>query len=182
MLMRRVFAASTISALLFVSTTAAAQTPADDIRAQVKDGLRVSVTDDQGRDFKGRIIRLTSDVLTIAKGRERTDIPYTDIVKIDHVDTLKNGALIGLGVGSVMGVLMVLPSDCEPGSFFCGDPGPGNYVAGALFLGGLGAAVGTGIDALIGGRRNIYQRGGRRISLSPTVRRDGTGAVLSLRW
>ena len=126
MLIRRVFAVSTISALLFVSTTAAAQTPADDIRAQVKDGQKVSVTDDQGRDFKGRIIRLTSDVLTIAKGRERTDIPYTDIVKIDRVDTLKNGALIGLGVGSVMGILFVMPSDCEPDSneFFCGgDPG-----------------------------------------------------------
>jgi len=176
--------AGAILTLLVFSTTAAAQAPADDIRARVKDGQKVSVTDDQGREFNGRIVRLTGDALTLAKGRERTDVVYADIVKIDRTDSLKNGALIGLGVGAALGILMVVPTGCEDDyTFLCGgDPGPGNYAAGALIVGGLGAAIGTGIDALIGGRRNLYQRGGPRVSLSPTVQRQAIGAAVSLRW
>ena len=41
-------------ALLFVSSPTMAQTNADSIRTRVKDGQKVSITDDQGQEFKGR--------------------------------------------------------------------------------------------------------------------------------
>jgi hypothetical protein len=74
-------------------------------------------------------------------------------------------------------------SDCDPAAFFWGDPDAGNYLAVSLIMGGLGAAIGTGIDALIGGDRTIYQRGGgTRISLAPAMGRQKVGAVVAIAW
>ena len=48
-------------ALLFVSSPTLAQTNAESIRTRVKDGQKVSITDDQGQEFKGRIGTLATD-------------------------------------------------------------------------------------------------------------------------
>jgi hypothetical protein len=46
-------------AMLFASSPTFAQTDAENIRARVKDGQKVSITDDQGQEFKGRIRTLS---------------------------------------------------------------------------------------------------------------------------
>jgi hypothetical protein len=168
-----------IVALVLVTSIASAQT-ADDLRGRLKVGQKVSVTDDQGRELKGSITILTADTLTITSGRDRTDVPYARVVRVDRKDGLKNGALIGLGTGAVLGVLAIIP-DCDPQEFLCGDPGAGNYLAGALVVGGLGAAIGTGLDALIGGDQNIYRRG-LTITASPTIGPHRAGASLAIVW
>lgn len=67
--------------------------------------------------------------------------------------------------------------------FGCGDPGAGGYVVGALLLGGIGSAVGVGIDALIRRDPEIYRRvGGPRVSLAPTIGRHKRGAAVSISW
>ena len=77
--------------------------------------------------------------------------------------------------------------ECDPAesaSFFgCAEPGPGAYAVGALVFGGLGAAVGLGIDALIRRDPAIYRRGSTpRVTLAPALGPHTSGAVLSVSW
>ena len=174
-----------ILGVLLTSETAWAQTEADAVRARVKEGQKVRVTDDTGREFKGRISSMTDNSLGVLEGSDRADIPYASIVKIDRPhDGVGNGALIGLAVGAGLGFAAIVDAEsCEPEEFLCGDPGASSYLGGALLGGGLGAAIGVGIDALIRRNPSIYRRGaGARITLSPAVGRGARGAVLAISW
>jgi hypothetical protein len=173
----RISAAVTI-ALFLVCGTAAGQTSANDLRDRLKEGQKVDVTDEQGRELRGRIVNLTADSLTLTRGADRQLVPYAQIVKIDRVDDLRNGALVGLGVGLGLFALDAVVSS-ENGITL----NPAGYlVIGALY-GAAGAGAGVGIDALIGGNRNIYQRGGStRISLVPSIGRDRIGAAIGISW
>jgi hypothetical protein len=147
---------------LFFTVTAFAQSAATEIRAAVKEGETVTVLDDRGQKVKGRLLDVRDDALTIEVHHQPRDAPYTSIVRIDRTDSKKNGALIGLGVGAGFGIAALAGSSCEPGpgAILCGQPDSGNYIATALFFGGIGAALGTGIDAVIRGTRTLYRRPG----------------------
>jgi hypothetical protein len=175
-------------AVLFASSSALAQTDAENIRARVKDGQKVSITDDQGQEFKGRIGILSTNALNIVADGKSVDVPYDRIVRVDRPnDSLANGALIGLGAGAALGFIAVASADdngdCSPGAFFCGDATTGNYVAGTFLMGGLGTAVGVGIDALIHHNREIYRRGDRaHTTVAPAMGRGVRGVVVSMTW
>jgi hypothetical protein len=163
---------------LLVCVPASAQTPADNLPDRLTKGQEVAVTDDQGRELRGRVVNLTMDSLALKRGDDREEVPYAHIVKIDRVDTLRNGALIGLGVGLGLFALDALVSS-ENGITL---NAAGYAVFGALY-GGLGAGAGAGVDALIGGNRNIYQRGrGTRISLAPSIGRDRVQTSIGISW
>ena len=177
--------------LLLTPGHASAQTEADDIRAQVKEGQKVSITDDQGYEFNGRITAITADALTVtSKEAPPMVVPYAQIVRIDRPhDTLANGALIGFGVGAALGFGLMAAEDlesCEPdfGWFSdCSDPTAVGYVASTLVGGALGTAVGVAFDAMIRRDRGIYRRGERaQVGLSPVLARGRRGAVLSMSW
>jgi hypothetical protein len=177
--------------LLLTPGHASAQTEADDIRAQVKEGQKVSITNDQGYEFNGRITAITADALTITpKEAPPMVVPYAQIVRIDHPhDTLENGALIGLTFGAALGVVAMVDEahrSCTPDFGWggdCSDPTGESYIGGALFAGGLGLAVGVAFDAMIRRDRGIYRRGERaQVGLSPVLARGRRGAVLSMSW
>lgn len=162
---------------------------AEEIGRRVEEGQKVRITDDQGRAWRGRIATLAPDTLSLVMpDRRQVDIDYRNIVRIDRPhDGLANGALIGLASGAALGLLAVIAeenAECDPGAFFsCGDPTGAAYVAAPAILGGLGAAIGVGIDALISRDPNLYQRGGRaRVVLSPTLGRGVHGVTVTLRW
>lgn len=168
---------------------ATGQSDDEAIRGRVTEGQKVRITDDQGREWHGRIGSLAPDKLTlVTKDRQQRDLPYGTILRIDRPhDSLANGALIGLASGAALGLLAVVAEDaddCDPAGFLdCGDPGAAAYVAAPLVIGGLGAAVGVGIDALIRKDPNLFQRAGAsRLTLGPVIRRDVRGVVVSLRW
>ena len=168
---------------------ASAQTDADTIRQRVKEGQKVRITDDQGHEWRGRIGTFTPDKLTlVTSDRQQRDVPYRTILRIDRPhDGLANGALIGLASGAALGFFAVLGEearDCEPGAFFdCGDPSGAAYVAAPLVIGGLGAAVGVGIDALIRRDPNLFQRGSAsRLTLAPAIGRGVRALNVSVRW
>jgi len=174
-----------VLSLLFASSLAA-QTNADRVRASVKPGQKVSVVDDGGQEVHGRIGEMTADALTVLDEGKRADVPYDRIVTIDRPDdSLANGALIGLGVGTGLGLVAILSEDdsqCTPDGFFCDTPDRA-YVAGVLVLGGLGAAVGVGIDALIHRNRAIYRRGGGAVTSAAAIVGHGRrGVALSVAW
>ena len=168
--------------LLFCSAAEAQATAADEIRKVAKPGRQLAVTDQGGQEVKGRVVDLGLDSFAIQTKGQRRDLRYAETVRIDRVDSLRNGALFGLMVGGGLGAIAVADSPCDPSLFGgCGEPDGGNYVATALVFGGLGAAVGTGIDALIGGTRTIYRRGGS-VQVRPALHRTAVGAMVSVRW
>jgi len=172
-------------AVLFVSTPSWAQTTAENIQTRVKDGQRVSITDDRGQEFKGRIGALAADRLRMLVDGKSVDVAYDRIVRIDHPnDSLANGALIGLGVGAAMGLAAIATaSGCDPVAIGCSEPDAAGYVGATLLFGGLGTGVGVGIDALIHRDREIYRRGtGAHATVTPALGRRALGAVASVTW
>ena len=167
---------------------ATGQSDADAIRHRVKEGEKVRVTDEQGQEWHGQIRALAPDRLVLFTREQQRDIPYATIVRIDRPhDGLGNGALIGLGSGAALGLLAVISEesrDCEYEGFFdCGNPGGAAYVAAPLLIGGLGAAIGVGVDALIKRDPNLFRRSGAsRVNVAPTVARGVRGVTVSLRW
>ena len=166
-----------------------AQTDADRIRQRVKEGQKVRITDDQGREWHGRIGALAPDTLVlVTKDQQQKNVPYPTILSIERPpDTLANGALIGLASGAVLGLLAVITeenADCEPEGFFsCGDPIAGAYIVAPLVFGGLGTAIGVGIDALIRRDPNLFRRSGNgRVTLAPALGRGVRVLTVSVRW
>jgi hypothetical protein len=161
---------------------------ADVIRKRVKEGQKVRVTDDQGREWQGRIEALAPDNLVLlTKDRQRRDVPYAAVLRIDRPqDTLANGALIGFVSGAIYGLLAVVAeanADCEPAGFFgCGDPTAAAYVLIPAILGGIGSGIGVGIDALIRRDPTLFRRGESPVVLAPSLGPGVRGLRLSVRW
>jgi hypothetical protein len=173
-------------------TSPAAQTAgasdADAIRQRVKEGQKVRITDDQGREWQGRIEALAPDNLVLmTKDRQRRDVQYAAIVRIDRPpDTLANGALIGFLSGAAYGLFAVVAeenADCDPGAFFsCGDPTAAAYVVIPPILGAIGTGIGVAIDALVRRDPTLFRRGDSRVMLAPSLGRGVRGLSLSVRW
>ena len=192
--MRRIL--NTLLCLLIggLATTAHAQS-SDAIRAKVKEGDKVSITNEQGRSFSGRISSISADAITLVKGNKHTELPLAQVLKIERPkDSVLNGALWGLGVGAGMGFWQASTADedyyqgdqpfCGVGFFDnCTDPEPPR-VGIVITWSAIGALVGAGIDGLIHkGDRSIYRRGGERtLSIAPVTGRGRRGAAVSLAW
>ena len=188
----------TLNALLFlmiscVATSAHAQSP-DAIREKVKDGDKVTITDERGRSFSGRIGGISGDTVTLLKGDKRTELPLAQVLKIDRPkDPVWNGALLGLGVGAAVGLWQARYDEdyyqgddpfCGVGFFDnCTDPAPSKTTY-AIGWGVVGALVGAGVDGLIHrGDRTIYRRGSAsKITLAPLAGRGRRGAAVSFTW
>ena len=158
------------------------------IPALVKDGQKVVVTDTQGRELAGKIEGIDEGSLRLLVGDQSTELRFADIVRIDRPhDTLANGALIGLGIGAAWGLTALAledARDCDPAVWFdCSNPSVAGYVIVPLITGGLGSAVGVGIDALIRRDRLIYRRGDHvRTTIRPIVGHGLRGVVAAVSW
>lgn len=164
-----------------------ARSEREEIRGLVKVGQKVAITDDGGRRLEGCIQVLGPDRLRVASQRSVTELEYERIVRIDRPhDGLGNGALVGFSAGAVLGLALVVDeetSECEPGFLSCGDPHPAAYALVPGIIGGLGAAIGVGVDALIRRDPGIYRRGsGAVVRVIPTVGRGAAGATVQVRW
>ena len=64
---------------------ASGQSDADRIRQRVKEGQKVRITDDQGREWHGRIGALAPDNLTlVTNDQQQRNVPYPTILRIDR--------------------------------------------------------------------------------------------------
>ena len=167
---------------------AAGPSDVDAIRQRVKEGQKVRVTDDQGREWHGRIEGFAPDNLVLlTKDHQRHDLPYPSILRIDRPrDTLANGARIGLASGALLGLLAVLAeenADCDPEPFFsCANTTAAAYVVLPAIVGGAGAGIGIAIDALVRTDPTLFRRGDSRVLLAPSLGRGVRGVSLSVRW
>jgi hypothetical protein len=174
-----VLAASLLAAPAF------AQTEIPAAHLLVQPGQKVEVLDDKGQEVRGRIRALSAVTLTLERANDVIEVPVARITQLSRpADSLANGALIGFGAGAAFGLLAatVGTSDCEPYFYPCFE-GPGFVAGSALIFGGIGAAIGVGIDALVHRERVIYRRdGGRQTRVAPVVGPGVAGAMASISW
>lgn len=88
-------------------------------------------------------------------------------------DSILDGAAIGFAAGAGFGIAyvsVVRDSDLDVG----------DYTSSALIFGGLGAAVGLGIDALCD--RHSSAVGPRRVALRPRLSRKAAAIRVIMRW
>ena len=133
-------------ALLGVPAVAAAQ--AERIADVLKPGQRVLIVDEQGRRIDGRVDLASAEAVRVSTRAGSEDVALDRIVRIDRPDTLKNGALTGLGVGLSLGLFSVAiqPRGTEA-----------KWLLASLVPNGVsGMLLGTGIDALFNNRRTLY--------------------------
>lgn len=164
--------------ILTVSGEASAQSSGPALQGRLKHGKKVAITDDRGNSIRGRVADAGADFVTLSRSGDRFDIKYSDIVVIEKVDDVKNGAMIGLLVGAGLFVADVWVSSQDGITL-----NPAGYAVFAALYGGLGAGAGAGLDALIGGNRTIFKRGETaRISMAPNVGPHRAGARIAVSW
>lgn len=153
--------------------SAGAQTPAhsfEELQRLLKVRQTVVVTDESGREVKGRVEQVSAASLTVG-GRTFTD---TTVREIRLPDPLRNGILIGAAIGTGLATwdYMIDPSE------------PGNAVIFTVAI-GLGTAIGAGIDALrVKGGPLLYAAPRQRAELRvvPLLDRNRKGALLCIRF
>jgi hypothetical protein len=167
------------SLVLLAPAPAAAQEPVkafDLLNTRLKVGDTVWVTDASGREVKGKLTELTATSLTLNGGDRRTfkGPDVRTILERPH-DSLKFGTLLGLVIGVGLGAFSAGTAE-----------GNASEVLGAIaILGGMGAGIGCGIDAMIPmPKRPVYlhQAGSSSTgpaSWSPIVRPRSAGAAVA---
>lgn len=152
----------------------------EQLQLLVRPGEKVTVTDASGHEATGRIVDLSQSMLVLSVGGTRRELSEPDVREIQQrrSDSLANGAIWGLAVGSTIaaGLVAAFWEDSD-------DVGPAvGFIA---LYGGVGAGIGVGVDALIARRQVIYQRrSGSRVEVgfAPLVSPQRKGALVSLRF
>ena len=132
--------------VLTVCSAALGQSSSAAVHTRLTNGRTITITDARGEVTTARVVEVTTDVVTVRKADHRFDVPFSEIVAIDEIDHLRNGALVGLLAGAGLFVADVLVSRADGLEL----NGAGHAVFATIY-GGLGLAAGAGIDALIGG-------------------------------
>ena len=171
-----------VISLLLAFALAAAQEPVREfsqLDTRLKPGDKVWVTDAQGREVKGRIAAIGADALTLDAGGSKTfSAGDVRLVMERRHDSLANGALIGLGVGGLGTGLACLATMEGSDRDWC--------LPVAVVYGGIGAAIGLGIDAMIPGKKLVVYRAPgstgssqARLSVAPVVSPRAKGVAVS---
>jgi hypothetical protein len=138
--------------------------------------MTVWVTDSGGREEKTRVISASGDIVTTAAGQDVRRLHTSDVVRVRvrRTDPVIDGALIGAGAAVASGLLLCRLT--EPWENCRDDAGP------MLRIGAIGAGIGIGIDALIRGRRTIYEarEGATRLYAAPMIARHARGLNVTL--
>jgi hypothetical protein len=117
-----------------------------------------------GDRMEGAFVSLSQDAIVFTEdiARERV-IPKSAVRKIETSakapDRLRNGALIGMLVGSAGGIggMVAFANAKTNGPVYWGEDGSGYLVGAALVGGGLGAVMGAIVDASIKRHEVLYQ-------------------------
>jgi hypothetical protein len=162
-----------LALVLIFSSSASAQTQTTDV---FNPGSTVWITDATGEEQKARILSVSGDTVTATVGDDTRRFDTNDITRVRarKTDSVLNGALIGAGVAVASG--LVFCRMMESWDVCRTSIGP------MLRIGALGAGIGIGVDALIRGRKTIYEArpGSASISATPLVGRRAGGLQFSV--
>lgn len=185
--MTRIQGMRTLGLLLLCAVSAAparadqVATTLDQLQVLIRPGDEIRVTERDGHSLQARVENITADTLTIrAHGAEQVLRPDDiRLIRQSREDTLSDGAKRGFIAGAALGVLA--------GLAFAGE----NPKAAGVFIpiaaatyGGIGAAIGVGIDAMVKTDTVIYdaspRHAARPFSVAPVVARGRKGVEVSV--
>jgi len=152
-----------------------------ELRLLVRPGETISVVDAAGREMTGRIVELWPSKLALRRAAGTHEVLERDVQTIwqRRGDSLRNGALWGLGSGAALGGLAAL-------AMLGGHEGTTGWAAIlAAFYGGIGAGIGVGVDALVQSRQVIYARPAAEaapLGVAPIVGGGRAGVAVSFRF
>ena len=166
----------------------------EELRALVKAGDTIYVTDPSGRKTKGRLGELSASSLELLvrktgpDGRE-TFVPQARLserdvrqILLERHDSVWNGTLIGLAVRA--GPWLLAGAAARGGGSCGSDSNVCPFVA--LILGPIGAGIGALIDASMHERTSVYvHEPGQRSSglhVSPRFSKSAAGIQMSVRF
>ncbi|MDH4062814.1 MAG: hypothetical protein OEW19_00330 [Acidobacteriota bacterium] len=153
----------------------------DELRLLVRAGDTITITDLTGREVSGKISDLSASSLTLLADSRPQEWRESDVATISQRrgDSLANGALTGLVVGAGLAAVAIAieVNRTEVGV----SAGEGALVVG--IYGGLGAAIGTGVDALITTDQVIFEKqsaSGAWLRVAPFLTPTRAGARVSI--
>ena len=149
-----------------------------ELSGHIKLGDSIAVTGGDGRRTKGRVTELTPSTLTLISETVTTTFDERTVRKIARIDSRWNGALMGFAAGAVPGARLAQFSCGEGPVGTCGRAG----WAGALVFGGIGAAIGAGVDGLINKAVYVQRQRSARLTFSPVASTGWRGARVSIRF
>ena len=169
-----------------VSGTAHAQQPArsfEQLPLVVKLGDTVTVIETAGRQTKGTLVDVTPSTVVLLDDGVRHNFQQDQVTAIRQRrrDSLRNGALWGLGTGAVLGLYLAAVGAAADGGY----ADQATALVPVLITGGLGSAIGVGVDAMIEGQHVIYERTtttGANDPRSDLLGRDRRSVLLTLRF
>jgi hypothetical protein len=180
---------------LFAAADVSAQTPqgvTGDFSGLADTRPSIAVIDDAGKETRGRLLNFDPDRLTMRAGGHDLTFDRQHVTGVYQLgDSLKNGARNGFIIGAALGIAAgAAGTDC--GDFWVGVRSCTGgekvrlaAVAGS-FMGGLGMGIGAGIDALITGRRVLYERPrgaeAPAISIIPSLAQTRKTLALTVAW
>lgn len=172
----------TVAALVFLLCLpggARAQNPGAfaELTGQIKVNDTVWVTESDGDRMKGKVVVLTLSSLTLlVENVGARAFPEISVGKIARVDSRWNGAAIGFAAGAIPGSRIA--------QFSCGEGPSGTCeraaLVGAFLFGGIGAAIGAGIDGLINKTVYISGRQTASLTISPVIGASRKGVLVSI--
>jgi hypothetical protein len=164
-IVRRTGGVAILAALLLAPTSrAAAQelaTTFDQLRFRVGAGDTIYVTDETGREVSASVIEVSTRALVVSISGSRREFTEAQVTRIRQrlPDSLWTGGLIGLGVGAALGGAAAAASEG------CSYAGGSECYGPAVSFAAIGMGIGVGIDALIKGRKPIFERPGTTASI-----------------
>jgi hypothetical protein len=162
-----------------------ASTSFEALAGRIHVGQEIWVTDTTGREVRGRLERLSSEGLVLRiDGLETFDAADVRRVRARARDSLKNGTLIGLGIGAGLGAAWCIGAIADDS----GELDAGVECAeGFTVFPGLGALIGLAVDAVTPGKLHVvYQASSLReasrasVMIVPVVSAHAKGVVVSL--
>lgn len=176
--LKHVAAAAVFAA--WASSVAFAQTPraASSLESVLKPGMTVWIVDAGGHEEKIEIADVSGGTVSARVGTGLRQRVAADIMRVRtrRSDSLIDGALIGAGAAIASGLFLCTRT--EPWRNCRDDAGP------IVRIGAVGAGIGIAVDALIRGRKTIYERDPRstRLLVTPVVSGHSKGAQISLHF
>ena len=152
----------------------------------VKLGDTITITDSTGRKTEGSILTLSSSTLVLLTEGRRRELQEHDVAAISQrrADSLKNGALWGLGAGAASGFI-ISGVGSAAASIWAGPDARvpvGPVLAGTVLMAGMGTGIGMAVDALIKRDRLIYSRSSTAVTvgIAPFMVSGRKGILLAL--
>jgi hypothetical protein len=108
-------------------------------------GQEVRVTGTDGSTVAGRLVSISANEVVYTRQGLEVSVPLDRVERVERVSRgVKKGALVGLATGAALGLL----ATCDTGGDDC--PNKHAWVPVAMMIeGGIGAAVGAGIGAIV---------------------------------